>query len=44
LRLWTRYTQTRGAIARQRRVARRAYARTRDRALGLWSPWGSISV
>jgi hypothetical protein len=44
LRLWTRYLQTRGTIARQRRVARRAYVRTRDRALGLWTPWGSISV
>jgi hypothetical protein len=44
LRLWARYTQTRGAIARHRRVARRAYARTRDRALGLWSPWDMISV
>lgn len=44
LRLWVRYVQTRGAIARQRRVARRAYVRTRDRALGLWSPWDSVSV
>lgn len=44
LRLWSRYLQTRGTIARQRRAARRAYARTRDPALGLWTPWGSISV
>ncbi|MGI8802383.1 MAG: hypothetical protein ACR2KV_09460 [Solirubrobacteraceae bacterium] len=40
LKLWRRYVQARGA-ARERRVLRRAYGRTRDQALGLWTPWAS---
>ncbi|MCA1689442.1 MAG: hypothetical protein LC720_03075 [Actinobacteria bacterium] len=42
LSLWQRYDQARGAVGRQRRVLRRAYGRTRDQALGLWSPWPSV--
>jgi hypothetical protein len=42
LNLWRRYVQSRGA-ARQRRVLRRAYGRTRDRALGVWSPWATLN-
>jgi hypothetical protein len=47
LSLWRRYVQTRSGnardgVARQRRVLRRAYGRTRDQALGLWSPWASL--
>jgi hypothetical protein len=36
LELWQRYVHARG---HDRRFLRRAYARARDRALGLWTPW-----
>ncbi len=41
LSLWGRYVHSVGVRGRERRVLRRAYLRTRDRALGLWTPWAS---
>jgi hypothetical protein len=37
--LWERYTRAAGSSRSNRRFLRRAYARARDRALGLWTPW-----
>ena len=39
LSLWERYAGARGSSSRNRRFLARAYARARDRALGLWTPW-----
>ena len=43
LTLWERYQCATGS-GRSRRVLRRAYGRARDRALGLWTPWGGSGV
>lgn len=38
--LWERYVRAaKSSSRRDRRFLRRAYARARDRALGLWTPW-----
>jgi hypothetical protein len=39
LTLWARYTRALESSPRNRRFLARAYARARDRALGLWTPW-----
>jgi hypothetical protein len=45
LRLWHYYQDAAGpGASRQRRFLRRAYARARDRALGLWTPWGGSGL
>jgi hypothetical protein len=43
--LWHRYQDAAGqGSCRQRRFLRRAYARARDRALGLWTPWDASGL
>jgi hypothetical protein len=39
LTLWERYVRATESSRGQRRFLARAYARARDRALGLWTPW-----
>jgi hypothetical protein len=45
LSLWDRLAQTTGpAAARERRFLRRAFGRSRDRALGEWTPWSETAA
>jgi hypothetical protein len=45
LSLWEQLEQARGpGTARERRFLRRAFGRSRDRAVGEWTPWSETAA